>query len=59
VVLKIYNVLGQEVKTLVNEVQNPGTYQVTFNASRLASGIYFYRFTAGEYTKIRNMLLVK
>jgi hypothetical protein len=59
VVLKVYNMLGQEVQTLVTEVQNPGSYTVTFNASRLASGVYFYRLTAGEYVKIRSMLLVK
>jgi hypothetical protein len=59
VVLKVYNMLGQEVQTLVNEVQNPGSYTVRFNASRLASGVYFYRLTAGEYVKIRSMLFVK
>ncbi len=59
VVLKIYNVLGQEVKTLVNEVQNPGTHQVTFDAAQLSSGVYLYRLTAGDYTNVKKMLFVK
>jgi hypothetical protein len=59
VVLKIYNILGQEVKTLVNEDQFPGTYQVTFDASHLASGVYFYRLTAGDYTEVKKMMFIK
>lgn len=59
VVLKIYNVLGQEVKILVNEVQNPGTYRVVFDASSLASGIYFYRLDAGNFTEIKKMVFLK
>jgi hypothetical protein len=59
VMLKVYNILGQEVATLVNEVQNPGTYQVTFDASRLASGLYIYRLQAGSYSDVKRMTLVK
>lgn len=59
VVLKVYNVLGQEVKTLVNEVQTPGTYQVTFDASHLSSGVYFYRLQAGDYTEVKKMMFLK
>lgn len=59
VVLKIYNILGQEVKTLVNEVQNPGTYRVVFDASSLASGVYFYRIEAGNFTEIKKMVFLK
>ncbi len=46
VMLRIFNILGQEVKTLVNEVQDPGFKQVEWNASGVASGMYFYRFEA-------------
>jgi hypothetical protein len=59
VVLKIYNSLGQEVKTLVNDVQNAGKYTVTFNASNIASGMYFYRIQADGFTSIKKMLLLK
>ncbi len=59
VMLKIYNVLGQEVATLVNEVQNPGTYQATFDASRLASGVYIYRMQAGDFVESKRMMLIK
>lgn len=59
VVLKVYDILGREVQTLVNEIQNPGSYNVMFNASSLSSGIYFYRLTAGNYTEVKKMTLVK
>ncbi|MBE2228375.1 MAG: S8 family serine peptidase [Ignavibacteria bacterium] len=59
VVLKIYDVLGKEVVTLVNEVKQPGFHTVDFNASELASGIYFYRIDAGEFTSVKRMVLVK
>jgi predicted acyl esterase len=57
--LKVYDVLGREVTTLVNEVQNPGSYNVTFNASQLSSGIYFYKIISGSFTDIKKMVLVK
>ncbi len=63
VTLKIYDVLGRNVATLVNEKQTPGTYQVVFDANSvqgtLQSGIYFYRITAGKYSQTRKMLLLK
>jgi hypothetical protein len=59
VVLKIYNVLGQEIQTLVNEIQTPGTYMRTFDAAHLASGVYFYRLTAGDFVEVKKMLLIK
>lgn len=59
VVLKIYDVLGKEVATLVNEMKQPGFHTVEFNASDLASGIYFYRIDAGEFTSVKRMVLVK
>ncbi len=59
VTLKIFNILGQQVKTLVNETQRQGTYTVTFNASSLPSGIYFYNIEAGNYNQVKKMILLK
>ncbi len=59
VTLKIYNILGQEVTTLVNQTQSAGSYKFNFNASSLSSGIYFYRLTSGNYTQIKKMILLK
>ena len=59
VTMKIYNVLGQEVATLVSQRQSAGTYTVTFEASRFASGVYFYRLTAGSYSSVKKMMLLK
>ncbi|KXK44268.1 MAG: xylanase [Chlorobi bacterium OLB5] len=57
--LKVYDLLGREVQTLVNTVQNPGSYNVMFNAQNLSSGVYFYRLTAGSYTDVKKMTLIK
>ena len=57
--LVVYDILGREVKTLVNEFKTPGTYRLNFNASNLASGTYFYRIQAGDFVKIKKMVLVK
>lgn len=57
--LKVYDLLGREVATLVNEIQNPGSYNVMFNASGLSSGIYFYRIVSGSFSQVRKMILVK
>ena len=59
VTLKIYDILGREVKTLVNEVKTPGEYLVQFDGSELASGIYFYRIVAGNYIAVKRMVLIK
>ncbi|HEY9165760.1 MAG TPA: T9SS type A sorting domain-containing protein [Candidatus Kryptonia bacterium] len=59
VVLQIYDILGREVTTLVNERQGAGTHEVSFNASRYASGVYFYKLTAGTYSKVQRMMLIK
>jgi len=59
VTLKIYDVLGNEVAELIQEEQRPGRYEVEFNGSRLPSGIYFYRLTAGAFTKTKKMVMVK
>ena len=59
VTLKIYNILGQEVKTLVNDTRAPGKYTVNFNASSLSSGVYFYTLRAGNYFQVKKMMLLK
>ena len=57
--LKIYNILGQEVTTLINEEQTAGNYEIKFNADDYASGIYIYRLTAGKYNSIKKMMVIK
>ncbi len=58
--LSVYNILGQRVKTLIsNEVRNPGRYEVNFNGSSLASGVYIYRLITKNYSQAKKMLLVK
>lgn|GEM_PF-421736 len=59
VTLDVYDVLGRQVESLVNEYQERGSYTVRFNASNLASGVYFYRITAGKYVETKRMLLMK
>jgi photosystem II stability/assembly factor-like uncharacterized protein len=59
VIIKIYDVLGREVKTLINENKPAGNYSVQFNASKLVSGVYFYRMQAGEFVQTKKLLLLK
>jgi hypothetical protein len=59
VTLKVYDVLGNEVATLVNEEKSTGIYEVNFNAARLSSGIYFYKLQTGNFTETKKMLLLK
>ncbi len=59
VTLKVFNVLGEEVATLVNEQQNAGKYSVNFQESNLSSGMYFYKIESGNFTDTKKMLLVK
>jgi hypothetical protein len=57
--LKVYDVLGREIVTLVNEDQPAGSYTVTLNASALASGIYFYRITASKFVQTRKLIVIR
>ena len=59
VVLKVYDELGREAATLVNQEQSPGNYTVNFDASGLASGVYFYRLQAGSYVQMKKMILMR
>jgi hypothetical protein len=59
VTLKIFNILGKEVATLVNEKLNAGSYIVDWNASVYPSGVYFYRIQAGDFIETKSMVLVK
>ena len=59
VTLKVYDILGREVATLVNEEKTAGNYKVPFDAKNLASGIYFYRLKAGNYISVKKMILLK
>jgi hypothetical protein len=59
VTLKIFDVLGREVAVLVNENLKAGQYQVDWNAGDYPSGVYFYRLSAGNYTEMRRMILIK
>ena len=57
--LKVYDILGREVATLVNQNQQPGNYEVTFNATGLASGVYYYRLSANSNIKTNKMILIR
>jgi hypothetical protein len=57
--LKVYNILGQEVATLVEDYKQAGDYSVQFNASKLASGVYFYRLQANDFAQTKKLLLLK
>lgn len=57
--LVVYDLLGREVSVLVNERKAPGSYSVMFDAAGLASGVYFYRLTAGEFVQVRKLLMLR
>ncbi len=59
VTLKVYDEIGREVSTLVNENKEAGQYNVSFNGSNLASGIYYYRISAGSFNQIKKLMLLK
>jgi hypothetical protein len=57
--LIIYDILGREVITLVNKQQQPGNYEIEFNASNLPSGIYFYRLQSGSFAQTKKLMLLR
>ena len=59
VTLKVYDMLGREVSTLVNETKPAGTFEVEFDASKLSSGTYVYKLNAGGYQTVKKMTLTK
>jgi len=59
VTLKVFDILGREIKTLVNEDQKPGRYEIEFNGSASTSGIYFYTLRSGQFMETKKMLLMK
>jgi len=59
VTLKVYDMIGQEVATLVNQFMNAGTFEITFDASNLPTGIYTYSITAGDFQSVKKMMLIK
>ena len=59
VTLKVYDILGREIKTLVNELKSRGNYSVNFDAGSLSSGVYFYQLKSGGYSSIKKMVLLK
>lgn len=59
VILKVYDLLGREISTLVNELQKAGVYEIQFSNSGLTSGIYFYRMQAGNYSETKKMVYIK
>jgi hypothetical protein len=57
--IKVYNILGKEILTLVNENKPQGNYSVEFNANNLSSGVYFYILSTGQFTQVKKMILIK
>ena len=59
VILKVYDISGNEIATLINEKKYPGNYKVVFDGSNLSSGIYYYKLTSGNHSETKRMLLLK
>jgi hypothetical protein len=59
VTLKVYDMIGQEVATLVDQFMNAGTFEITFDASNLPTGIYTYSLTTGNFQSVKKMMLIK
>ncbi len=57
--LKVYDILGNEVATLVNEYKPAGSYEIEFNASKISSGVYFYKLQSGGFSKVKKMILMQ
>jgi len=58
VTLRVYDVIGRNVSTLINERQNAGEHSVTFNAAGLPTGVYFYKLSAGNFVQTRKLILI-
>ena len=59
VVIKVFDILGSEIETLVNQEKPVGTYELSWNAANLPSGVYFYQIKAGSFVETRKMILLK
>ena len=57
--LKVYDKFGREVKTLISDVQNPGSYSADINSANLSYGVYYYRLTIGNFVEVKKIALVK
>ncbi len=57
--IAVYDIMGRELATLVNETKDVGSYQTVWNANKIASGVYFYRISAGAYTSVKKLVLLK
>jgi hypothetical protein len=57
--ISVYDISGKEIKILINEIHTPGVYQVNFDGTNLSSGVYFYELTAGDFTAVKRMVLIK
>ena len=59
VIMKVYDILGKEIETLVNEEKRAGSYEINWHASKLSSGVYFYQLKAGEFIQTKKMILLR
>ena len=59
ITIKVFDLLGQEVASLVNETKLAGSYEATFNSDQLTSGVYLYKLTSGGFTETKKMILIK
>jgi hypothetical protein len=59
VTLKVFDIIGREIRTLVNEEKSPGEYIIDFDASNLPSGVYFYKIFSDKFSDVKRMILVK
>ena len=59
VVIRVYDVIGNEITVLLNEVKSPGNYEIKFDGSKLSSGIYYYQIVAGDFQETKKMILLK
>ncbi len=57
--ITVYDILGKEVKTLINDKLNPGTYEVDFDGANLPSGVYFYKLETEAFSETKKMVLIK